>query len=303
MLQNVLHALQQKIAFHEKALQKYRLIKAPYWQAPASCPSVQETPNTMAQWNSCPFVPAQHYDTARLQGAWAQLHAGDALPWPSDPALQEAWCLFHNGQFQQSAEAGLALGAAGLVVTNKATAVYATYLETGEKERFDLYWQVARRAGAQAQVEPDNANAWYWQAYALGRYSQGISVAKALAQGIGHKVKTALERTIALAPRHAEARTVLGAFHAETIDKVGPLIGNMAYGAKKDVGLQMFEEALRINPRSILARVEYARALVMLEGDKRMAQATSLYQQAAQSNPLDAAEQLDVALARTELQD
>lgn len=257
----------------------------------------------MAQWNSCPFVPAQHYDTARLQAVWAQLHAGDALPWPSDLALQEAWRLFHNGQFQQAAEAGLELGAAGQVVTNKATSVYATYLETGEKERFDLYWQVARRAGAQAQAEPDNANAWYWQAHALGRYSQSISVAKALAQGIGHKVKTALERTIALAPRHAEARTVLGAFHAEVIDKVGPLIGNMAYGAKKDVGLQMFEEALRINPRSILARVEYARALVMLEGDKRMAQATSLYQQAAQSNPLDAAEQLDVALARTELQD
>ena len=149
----------------------------------------------------------------------------------------------------------------------------------------------------------DNASAWYWQANALGRYSQGISVAKALAQGLGNKIKTALERTIALAPRHAEARAVLGAFHAEIIDKVGPLIGGMTYGAKKNVGLQLFEEALRINPRSVLARVEYARALVMLEGEKRLPQATALYRQAAQSAPLDAAEQLDVALARTELQD
>ena len=257
----------------------------------------------MAQWNSCPFALAHHYDTAGLHKAWAQLHAGDSLSWPSDPAVQSAWVLFHNGQFQQASEAGLLAGSAGQTVANKATSVYATYLETGEKERLDLYWHVAQRAGAQAEAEPDNASAWYWQANALGRYSQGISVAKALAQGLGNKIKTALERTIALAPRHAEARAVLGAFHAEIIDKVGPLIGGMTYGAKKNVGLQLFEEALRINPRSVLARVEYARALVMLEGEKRLPQATALYRQAAQSAPLDAAEQLDVALARTELQD
>ena len=255
----------------------------------------------MAQWNSCPFPPVHHYDVASLHAAWSQLHSGDAQPWPVEAALREAWVLFHNGDFQQAAEAGLQAGHAGQVVTNKATAVYATYLETSEKERLDLYWQVARRAGAQLAAEPDNASAWYWQAYALGRYSQGISVAKALAQGLGTKVKTALERTIALAPLHAEARTALGAFHAEVIDKVGPLIGNMTYGAKKDVGLRLFEEALRINPRSILARVEYARALVMLEGDKRIPQATALYQQAAHSTPLDAKEQLDVELARAEL--
>ena len=257
----------------------------------------------MAQWNSCPFALAHHYDTAGLHTAWAQLHAGDALPWPSDPAVQAAWVLFHNGQFEQAVQAGLLAGSAGLNVANRATAVYANYLETGEKQRLELYWQVAQRAAAQAQAEPDNASAWYWQAYALGRYSQGISVAKALAQGLGNKVKTALERTIALAPRHAEARAVLGAFHAEIIDKVGPLVGGMTYGAKKNVGLQLFEEALRINPRSVLARVEYARALVMLEGERRLPQATALYRQAAQSAPLDAAEQLDVALARTELQD
>ena len=62
-------------------------------------------------------------------------------------------------------------------------------------------------------------------AYALGRYSQGISVAKALAQGLGGKVKNALETTIKLAPKHADAHIALGAFHAEVIDKVGSLLG------------------------------------------------------------------------------
>jgi tetratricopeptide (TPR) repeat protein len=128
-------------------------------------------------------------------------------------------------------------------------------------------------------------------------------VAKALAQGLGGKVKEALERAIRLQPRHADAHIALGAFHAEVIDKVGTLIGGMTYGAKKEIGLKMFQQALRIQPASPIALIEYANGLVMLEGEKKMPEATRLYQQAAALQPLDAMERLDVELARTELQD
>ena len=106
-------------------------------------------------------------------------------------------------------------------------------------------------------------------AYALGRYSQGISVAKALAQGLGAKVKAALETTIKLAPKHADAHIALGAFHAEVIDKVGSLLGK-TQGASKATGLAMYQQALKLTPASAIAMVEYANGLVMLEGDKRM---------------------------------
>ena len=49
--------------------------------------------------------------------------------------------------------------------------------------------------------------------------------------------------------------------------------------------------------------IEYANALLMLEGDKKMKEATKLYQQAAAFNPIDAAERLDVEMAKTELED
>ena len=140
------------------------------------------------------------------------------------------------------------------------------------------------------------------EAYALGRYSQGISVAKALTQGLGSKVKTALETTIALAPKHADAHIALGAFHAEVIDKVGRLLGK-TQGADTATGLKMFKEALALNPDSAIARVEYANGLVMLEGDKRMKEAEKLYADAAECKPLDAMERLDVEMARAELED
>ena len=257
----------------------------------------------MAPWIPFPHAGDYQFDAASLTRHWERLHRGDLEPLPQDPALLQAWVLFHNGFFQAAAQAGLQAGLAGITVASKATAIYANYLEAHEKTRLDLFVQVAERAHALALQQPENANAWYWHAYALGRYSQGINVAKALAQGLGNKVKDSLEKTIALAPQHADARIALGVFHAEVIDKVGPLIGGMTYGVKKDKGLQLLQDALRLHPQSAIAHIEYANALLMLEGEKKMTESTRLYEEAAASAPLDARERLDVEMARAGLED
>jgi tetratricopeptide (TPR) repeat protein len=257
----------------------------------------------MAQWTAFPYDGATYtYDTATLQSQWHRLHAGDVEPWPHDEAVQAAWALFHAGQFRKAVEAGLKAGGAGITVANKAQAIYANYLEKSEKNKLALLLEVVERARAQQAAEPKNPNAYYWQAYALGRYSQGISVAQALAQGLGSQVKHALETTILLAPRHADAHVALGAFHAEVIDKVGKLLG-MTQGADAATGLKMYQEALRLNPTSAIAMVEYANGLVMLEGDKRLADAERLYADAAACVPMDAMERLDVEMAKAELED
>jgi tetratricopeptide (TPR) repeat protein len=256
----------------------------------------------MAKWTAFPHLGDYAFDAASLKKHWPRLHAGDAEPLPKDAAVLQAWVLFHNGEFQKAMEAGLAAGGDGVTAANKATCIYATYLEKKEKTKLDLFLEAAQRAEAQAAADPKNPNAWYWQAYALGRYSQGISVAKALAQGLGSKVKEALEKTIQLQPRHADAHIALAAFHAEVIDKVGSLIGGMTYGAKKETGLKLFQEALQLNPGAPIAMIEYANGLVMLEGEKKMKEATKLYQQAAAAKPLDATERLDVELAKAELE-
>lgn len=257
----------------------------------------------MAKWTAFPYDADDYtYDAAALKKQWARLHTGDAEPWPKDEAVQAAWALFHAGQFQKATEAGLKAGGAGITVANKAQAIYANYLEKSEKNKLALFLEVAERAEAQAKEDPKNANAWYFMAYALGRYSQGISVAKALAQGLGSKVKGALETTIKLQPKHADAHIALGAFHAEVIDKVGKLLGK-TQGADASTGLKLYKEALKLNPTSAIAMVEYANGLVMLEGDKKMAEAEKLYADAAECDPKDAMERLDVEMAKAELED
>jgi tetratricopeptide (TPR) repeat protein len=255
----------------------------------------------MAKWTAFPY-DAPALDAAAVKKQWARLHAGDAEPLPKDAKVLEAWVLFHTGEFQKAYDAGLKAGGAGVTVANKAQAIYANYLEKSEKTKLAMFQEIAERALAQQGEEPKNPNAWYWQAYALGRYSQGISVAKALAQGLGAKVKSALETTIKLAPKHADAHIALGTFHAEVIDKVGSLLGK-TQGADKATGLKMFQQALKLNPASAIAMIEYANGLVMLEGDKRMKEAEKLYVDAAACTPADAMEALDVQTAKEELED
>ena len=257
----------------------------------------------MAKWTAFPHAGDYNFDAAGVKKTWVRLHQGDCEPLPKDAAVLAAWVLFHNGEFQKAFDAGIKAGGDGITVANKAACIYANYLETKEKPKLDMFMDAAERAEALQKTDPKNANAFYWQAYALGRYGQGISVAKALAQGLGGKVKQALEHAIKLQPKHADAHIALAAFHAEVIDKVGSLIGVMTYGAKKDVGLSLFKKAIELNPTSAIAMIEQANGMVMLEGDKKMKEATQLYEQAAAGKPLDAMERLDVEMAKAELED
>jgi tetratricopeptide (TPR) repeat protein len=256
----------------------------------------------MATWS--PFISPDRvqFDLASLQANWSRLHRCDAEPIPADGDVLQAWVLFHNGDFQRAAEAGLKAGTDGITVANKATSIYARFLENREKIKLALFLEVAARAEAHQALAPDNPNAYFWQAYALSQYSLAISVAKGMAQGLGNKIKVALNRTIELCPAHADAHLALASFHAEVIDKVGALIAGMTYGAKKETGLALFKQALKLNPGSPVSLIDYANGLVMLEGEKKIKEATKLYQQAVASQPQDALEQLGVALARVELQ-
>jgi len=255
-------------------------------------------------WAKFPYADKKYvYTAATLKKAWDRLHRGDQEPFPKDEAVVDAWIAFHAGDFQKAAELGLKAGGAGLVAANKATAIYANYLEENDKTKLALFEQVAERAEQQQSDEPKNANAFYWHAYALGRYAQGISIAKALAAGIGGRVKASLETAVKLAPKHADAHIGLGTYHAEIIDKVGAMVGGLTYGAKKDTGLKHFETALKLNPDSAIARIEMANGLVMLDGKKALAKAEALYSEATACEPMDAMERLDVELARAELED
>lgn len=254
------------------------------------------------KWSRFPHPDkAFAYEGPALKKHWDRLHRGDAEPYPEAEAAQQAWRHYHAGEFQQAAETGRAGGGAAVNAAIKAQSIYANYLES-EKSRLPLFEEAADWANARRAEAPKDANAHYLYAYALGRYGQGISVTKALAQGFGGKIKDALTKALKLAPSHADAHTAFGAYQAEVIAKVGALVAGITYGAKKDSALEHFQKALKLNADSAIARIEYANGLILLFDKGRLDEATRLYEQAAACKPADAMERLDVELARSELE-
>lgn len=278
-----------------------------------------------AKWIGFPHPDkAYDYAGANLKKHWARLHKGDCEPFPDaaqlkklikahpglepDPGieeaaatLQEAWRAYHRGDFGAAIEAGVGLGPLGYNVANKATNIYATYLETDKDRRLSLLLEASTRAEELQRSAGTFANAWYLHAQALGRYGQGLSIAKALAEGLGGKVKASLDKAIAIEPKHADAHIALGAYNAVVVKQLGSMVGRLTYGASKEDGLKHFETAMKLNPGTAIGRIEYANGLVMLFGKAKMDEATRLYEEAARIKPADAMERLDVELAKAEL--
>lgn len=257
----------------------------------------------MRSWSAFPYTDAKFdYQGAALKKAWKELHRGDCEPFPRDKELQEAWRCFHRGDFQQAVCVAEDIGLAAHAVANKATGVYATYLEEDSRRRIDCFKSAIERAERAIEAFPEDPNAHYLHAFNLGRYSQTISVVKALRQGVGGKILGSLQRAIALQPAHAEAHTALGMYHAEIIDKVGKLIGGMTYGASESKALEHFREALRLAPRAPITRIEFGNGLYLLYGESRLDEVSELYEQATETAPLDAMETLDVESALAEME-
>jgi len=240
------------------------------------------------------------YTGQRLHEFWARLHAGDRVEVPHDDALAEAWRHFHAGRFGAAVEAAEAIGPAGHVVANKASGIYADYLEADEAVKQAIYQAGIERAQAAVKHDPENPNSHYFHAYHLGRYSQSISITRALSQGLGGKIRKSLDRVIELEPQHAEAHTALGLYHAEIIDKIGKMVGSMTYGASADAALEHFAEAIRLSDAPI-AWIEYGNGLYLLYGEKRLDESNEAYARAAAMTPLDAMQALDIEYAKESL--
>ncbi len=268
------------------------------------------------------------YAGAQLHGHWERLHRGDCEPWPDvrriaalarqhpgfadlvaarggtaavAAQLQEAWREFHAGDFAAAVELGDGLGAPGASAANKSVATEALYAARSASQKLRrLATAVTRGEAAVAQL-PDYANAHYMLALVLGRYSQRISILKALTQGLAGRVRSHLERTLELEPGHAEAHVAFGLYHAEIVSQLGRLAASLTYGASPDAALAHFRRAAQLAPASAIVHIEHARGLLLLDADRYREQALALYRRAAACQPRDAMEDLDVGHAQRHL--
>jgi tetratricopeptide (TPR) repeat protein len=283
----------------------------------------------MPQWNPFPHA-SQGYDYPgdALLKAWTDLHRGDRAPFCDEQwvasciersptavppsfdgdidalagRLQDAWRDFHRGAFESAVQLAEACGVLGHAPANKSRGIYATYLETNARVQQAVFNDAIERAEVAVEILPFDPNSHYFLAFNLGRYSQSISVVKALRQGIGSRIQSALGKTLELQPDHAEAHTASGMYHAEIINKVGKMIGSMTYGASADQAIEHFETALELTPEAPIAYIEYGNGLYLLYGEKKLDQVSELYEKAVELEARDAMEKLDIEAALAEME-
>jgi len=249
-------------------------------------------------WQSTDDAFLLNMDDTELLNRWSTLHAADLEPEPTGDLLA-AWRLFHNGYFAEAAQAAIDLGDEGTPVLLRAVVAYTDYVCEDEDKCTELLEQAYQQAEDQ---DSDDVNHQFTTALAMGRYSQSISITKALAKGLGGKVKNRLSAVLNAEPKHAEAHLAMAMYHAEIIDKVGATLGGLTYGAKAKTAYQHIEKALELCPNAINL-IEAGNAILLLKGDGGMDEATDLYRQAAAVEPLDSLQAMDVDFAASQLDD
>lgn len=239
----------------------------------------------------------------QLQERWAFLHAGNLEPFPSDPAVQDAWRAYHEGRFEDAVRIGRDFGGLGLVPAAFAATIYAHYLEPDEQEKVRIFETAVELGELATAACPDNANAFYMYAVAQGRYSQFVSMIEALAKGIAPKIREAVQRCLELEPRHAEGHVTLAGWHAEIVDKVGGMLAGLSFGARKDEAEELYNKALELAPASPVPWIEKAAGMLLMYGESSRDEAIGLLQKAVSLDPADAMQALDIAKARKTLTD
>ena len=198
-----------------------------------------------------------------------------------------------EGQFsvayEQSSKAG---GSTGWVGAARAANFYASYSAKGDAEV--LAWFERARSAAQKALEADprSAEAHFELARALGGtlHTQNLFSKANLAA----VMRDHLNESLKLNPNLTEGKVALALWNLEVSESgLGWL-----YGADKSKVKPLFEEALRIDPGSIVVRTWYAEVLTRL-GDS--AQARIQLEKAVALSPRDAVERIEQGFARERL--
>ena len=252
----------------------------------------------ISNWQDTESQFTQSMSKDQLLDRWDLLHAADLAPKPKGDLLA-AWLSFHNGHYADAANAAQKLGSQGIPVLIRSVVAYTDYISEDEDETVNLLEQAYLLGESCAD---DSSCNQFTTALAMGRYSQSISITKALAKGLGGKVKNLLSNVLAAEPNHAEAHLAMAMYHAEIIDKVGAALGGLTYGAKPKIAFQHIDQSLDLVPNAINL-IEAGNAILLLKGDKAMDEATALYQRAAEVEPLDALQAMDVDFAASQLED
>ena len=208
----------------------------------------------------------------------------------------EAKALYAKGRFLEASKLAASAGnAEGFALAARSLSQHAGGQPQSEQD--ELYATCEGYARKAIALEPKYANGYFELSAAVGELGRLRGAGWAFVNGVATVVKENLEKAIALDPKLAIARVALGRWHAEiTARGVAFLFGGDAAQTFKQ-----FDEAVRLEPKSIMVRRNYARAMLILDKQKYADRARSQLEIAVKLEPEDYAEGQELERAKRDL--
>lgn len=175
----------------------------------------------------------------------------------------EIWALHRDGEFLISAMSGEELGTAeGIHVAVTSLTVHGHYFAQDE-ERQKTLRKAIELSRMLVAMRPEDPDAHFHLARALGRYAQTLPPLKALSEGIGDKIKQSLNRALQLDADFWPAHLAFGTWHVEIVAK-GGLLGKLTFGASENQAKHHLARAAELAPDSAVMHLETALAYRLL---------------------------------------
>lgn len=207
--------------------------------------------------------------------------------------LSDARALYARGAFLEASQLAVTLETAeGYALAARALSWYAGSRTDAEQE--DLYARCEQFARKAIKLDPRYAGGYFELGAAVGQLGTRRGAAWAFANGVATQTKESFERAISLDPRLVVARVALGRWHAEIVSHgVGFL-----FGGSSEEAVKQFEESVRLEPKSIMVRANYARMLLTLDKLKNRDAARAQLEIAVGIEPRDVPERLELEGAK-----
>jgi hypothetical protein len=211
-------------------------------------------------WAASRTTPGIRLFGQNFREAWPELHLGDCEPYPDKSRilstgtrsrgsrwrrchLADAWRAYHRGDFAEAVRAGLNRSAClGTRWPTRPRHLCRLPGRRSDDQDGDLQGRHQTSRGSD-QGLPDDANAHYFTPFCWAATASAFPSPRRWPRVSAARSRHHWSVPWQLAPKHAEAHTAMGLYHAEIIDKVGKLVGSMTYGASADKAMKHFERA------------------------------------------------------------
>lgn len=193
-------------------------------------------------------------------------------------SIEDANAAYTEGRFVEAADMGEALGTSdGYALAAKSMAVYAHY-EASDEEFSEAVERAIRMGEEAIAADPNNPDAHYQSAHAVGRYAQRVGAFTALREGLAGKIRELLEATLALDPDYVDAMLALGGWHADIAAE--GFVARTMYGGSEDEAVTLFERALELAPESRIVLHAYGIRLQRLDKERGTERAREMLERA-----------------------